>query len=205
MSDSRQFVPELLAGLESDEGGRKSVIAPAPGLWSNAPQVGALVRPGLEIGALDQLGVVTRLRAPEGAIGVVVERAGEASGLARRPVEFGEALLVLDPDALGESWREGAAAGVAAAAEADGTVVFRTPSSGRFYRRPAPDKPTFVDEGQEISRGQTIGLLEVMKTFTRVTYDDPTLPERARIVAVAVEDQADVDGGQVLLRLEPVS
>jgi acetyl-CoA carboxylase biotin carboxyl carrier protein len=53
-----------------------------------------------------------------------------------------------------------------------------------------------------IERGQTIGLLEVMKTFTRINYDNPKLPARARILAVVAADQADLDRGDVILQLE---
>ena len=44
-----------------------------------------------------------------------------------------------------------------------------------------------------------------MKTFSRVTYGGQEgLPTRARIVAVVVEDGADVERGQALFELEAV-
>jgi biotin carboxyl carrier protein len=46
-------------------------------------------------------------------------------------------------------------------------------------------------------------LLEVMKSFHRVTYDDATLPERARVVALLVTEEADVTAGQPLIEVEP--
>jgi acetyl-CoA carboxylase biotin carboxyl carrier protein len=199
MTDSRQFVPELLATLDHLEHDRVQLSAPSPGLWRNPPDSGALVRPGDVLGELEILGVLHRLRAPEGAFGVVV---GERHGLARRPVDHGAALLVLDASmALGESAR-----GHAIASEpvgASGQLQFCSPSSGRFYQRPGPDRPTFVEVGQIIERGQTIGLLEVMKTFTRINYDDPKLPARAKVVALVAADQADIARGEVILRLEP--
>ena len=82
-------------------------------------------------------------------------------------------------------------------------MLFTSPSSGRFYHRAAPDKPAFVSVGQILERGQTIGLLEVMKTFTRINYDDPKLPVRAKVVAILAGDQADLARGDVILRLEP--
>jgi acetyl-CoA carboxylase biotin carboxyl carrier protein len=76
--------------------------------------------------------------------------------------------------------------------------VFRAPTSGRFYGRPAPDKPAFVGAGTQLAAGTTICLLEVMKTFHRVTYSgDP-----ARVRAVLVADGDDVNAGDALLALE---
>ena len=148
------------------------------------------------IGELEQLGVLHRVRAPEQAQGVVI---ASPSSRARTPVARGVLLLALDPEAL-----VGAAgqASTTDAATDSGALVFRAPSAGRFFVRPAPDKPAFVEVGQLVTRGQTLGLIEVMKTFTRVHYDDPRLPERARVTAIAVRDQDEIEAGTVLLQLE---
>jgi acetyl-CoA carboxylase biotin carboxyl carrier protein len=200
MTDSRSFVPELVAILERHDAGRVELLAPSPGLWRDAPSAGALIRPGEEIGSLEILGVLHRLRAPEGALGIVVAGKHE-SDLVRRPVDHGAALLLLDPDALGATasvpdHRGGAEAG------REGKLLFVSPSSGRFYQRPAPDRPAFVEPGQILERGHTIGLLEVMKTFTRINYDDPKLPARARVLRVLAIDQGDLGRGDAILELE---
>ncbi len=205
MTDSRQFVPELTVRSRPREGGGLSLLAPSPGLWRGAPARGALVRPGDVVGVLEVLGVCHRLRAPEGAVGVVIE---VDARLARRPVGYGEVLLGLDPEALGTDLSADVGLGgpeSASLLDADGTLVFVAPTSGRFYLRPAPDKPAFVSLGQIVERGQTLGLLEVMKTFTRINYDDPQLPAPAKVVAILAEDQADLGRGDPILRLEPVS
>jgi acetyl-CoA carboxylase biotin carboxyl carrier protein len=202
MIDSRQFVPELTAALERLDDGRTVLLAPSPGLWRERPDVGSLLRSGDAIGWIEILGVAHRLRAPAGALGVVVDD-GPHAELARRPVDYGARLLTLDPEALGGALAVEAAA-ASAPLSADGSLLFTASSSGRFYARPAPDKPRFVELGQVIERGQTIGLLEVMKTFTRVNYDDPKLPARAKIRAIVAADQVDLDRGDVILQLEQV-
>jgi acetyl-CoA carboxylase biotin carboxyl carrier protein len=88
-----------------------------------------------------------------------------------------------------------------AAASAVTGLVFRAPTSGRFYGRAAPDKPPFVSAGEELAPGATICLLEVMKTFHRVTYGGAGLPERARVERVLVADGDDVSAGDPLLAL----
>jgi biotin carboxyl carrier protein len=40
-----------------------------------------------------------------------------------------------------------------------------SPLPGTFYRRPTPDTPPFKAEGDSIAAGDTIGLVEVMKSF----------------------------------------
>ena len=207
MSDSRLFVPELVALLERQaDTSRVLLRAPAPGLWRGAPEPGALIRPGMLIGQLEQLGVLHRLRAPDLAEGIVVDEAPR-NGLvrqvvARQPVDRGALLLTLDPEALAGGLALAGAASKSVANE--GALVYRSPSAGRFYVRPAPDKPPFIEVGQVLERGQTIGVLEVMKTFTRLFYDDPRLPERARISAIVIRDQDEIDAGAILLELESV-
>lgn len=199
--DSRQFAPTLTAESRTVEGPKFELLAPAPGLWREAPAPGTLVRPGDRIGAIEILERVHELIAPEGVVGAVVQAEVTGERLARPPVDYGAVLLVLDPEALGAGLAESVAAG-ASGASADGSAALRAPSSGRFYARPSPDKPPFVREGEVIQRGQTVGLLEVMKTFTRINYDDPKLPAPAKVVAVVAKDQDDLGSGDVILQVE---
>ncbi|AWT27394.1 MULTISPECIES: acetyl-CoA carboxylase [Corynebacterium] len=43
-----------------------------------------------------------------------------------------------------------------------------SPIPGVFYRKPAPDKDNFVEEGDHVENGQTIGIIEIMKQFSEV-------------------------------------
>ena len=119
--------------------------------------------------------------------------------LARPPVDYGALLVAIDPRAAASST---VATTQGAAAARTGGLTFRAPTSGRFYGRPSPDKPPFVSAGDELSAGTTICLLEVMKSFHRVTYGGPELPERARVREVLVADGADVNSGDPLLALD---
>ena len=180
---------------EADDGGALRVTSPEVGFFRAHVSVGDLVRPGLLVGELETLGRVSRVVAPAGARGVVTAVA--APGAA---VDFGALLLALDPN--GALAAGDAAAAPARVAGAAGGLVFRAPTSGRFYVRASPDKPAFVEAGSELAAGTTICLLEVMKTFNRVTYAATGgLPERARVVAVLVADGADVSAGDALLSL----
>ena len=48
-----------------------------------------------------------------------------------------------------------------------------SPLPGTFYRRPAPDKPAYKNDGDTVAKGDVIGLIEVMKSFTEVKAEAP--------------------------------
>lgn len=77
------------------------------------------------------------------------------------------------------------------------TKTILAPLPGIFYRTPAPDQPPFKSEGDAVAVGDTLGLIEVMKTFT------PVLAEEAgRVVAFHVEHEDAVMAGLPLYDLE---
>jgi acetyl-CoA carboxylase biotin carboxyl carrier protein len=195
----REHEPQITA-LTAPSGARIEVRSPAVGLWRDAPPAGNLVRPGDAIGRMEVLGVMHRLIAPAQAQGIVSmsDHQGER---ARRPLQHGQIMLVLDPEAALAGMAADTAAGAGAGAAEQGRV-FRAPTSGRFYGRPAPDRPPFVQPGDEITVGQTVCLIEVMKTFIRVAYGGAGLPERARVGAVKPTDDAELAAGDVILILE---
>jgi len=176
--------------------GHARLVSPTVGWFEPALVAGDVVRPGDTIGWLDTLGVATAVVAPAGARGVI--RAGSADGRARIAVDCDHLLYAVDPEA---SLDVAAPAHVTATAATTG-LVFRAPTSGRFYTRPSPDKPPFVEAGTKLAAGSTICLLEVMKTFHRVTYGGHGLPDTARVVQVLVADGDDVNADDPLLALE---
>lgn len=72
----------------------------------------------------------------------------------------------------------------------------RSPLPGSFYRRPAPDQPPFKEVGDVVAVGDTIALVEVMKTFHEVKAD-----ASGTIASFDVEDAEPVTPGQVLVSL----
>jgi acetyl-CoA carboxylase biotin carboxyl carrier protein len=189
----RQLVATCVRG---DEG--TTLGAPAVGLWRRGPAPGARVQGGMSIGELEVLGVLHELVAPDDCEGVVMPAAG--AHLGERAVAYGDVLLELGALELGAA-ADGARGGERAAET--GALVFRAPLSGRFYARSGPDKPAFVSVGDVIEHGHTVALLEVMKTFNRLTYGGPGMPGRAKVVAVLVKDEDDVEAGAAILELAP--
>jgi acetyl-CoA carboxylase biotin carboxyl carrier protein len=183
----------MIALVANDE-----VRAPAPGWFHLLVAADHLVTQGDVIGELEILGRTIRVTAPA-VRGLVKLPPGLV--LARRAVSYGDVLFRVATDVT-----IGAVdAAAAAATQATHGLVFRAPTSGRFYGRPAPDKPAFVQAGIELSTGATVCLLEVMKSFHRVTYTGDDVPPRARVREVLVADGADVNQGDPLLALEPLA
>ncbi len=179
--------------------------SPRVGWFRPAIAAGALLSPGLLIGTIETLGATVAVLAPPLSRGVVRSVAGNRH--ARFAVGYQEALFTVDVNidagtADGKRTAASAALAVADASDASG-LVFRAPTSGRFYLRAAPGKPAFVAVGDVISTGTAICLLEVMKTFHRVTYGGEGLPERVVVVAITAIEEADINAGDILLRLSP--
>ena len=185
----------LLSRSESD--GRITLICPGLGVVQHTLVTGQLVLPGSTLGTLSVLGREHLLIVPDGVHGVVTDLPSTSGAIA----SFGDAIVLLG-EALSQSLEPIAAPSHIASSEQ--ALVLRSTSSGRFYLRPSPDKPAFVSEGDEIEEGQTIYLLEVMKTFSRVAYGGKALPRHARVVRIAVEDGEDVEAGQIVLELEAI-
>ena len=81
----------------------------------------------------------------------------------------------------------------------DGMACVTAPTVGVFYRRPAPDKPAYVEVGDVVAAGDPVCTLEVMKMFTEVVAG-----AAGRVVEVVVADGEAVEYGQLLVVLEPL-
>ena len=71
------------------------------------------------------------------------------------------------------------------------------PRPGTFYRSANPGEPPFKADGDAVAVGDTVGLIEVMKTFT------PVLAEEAgTLAAFHVGNEEPVMAGQPLYDLD---
>ncbi len=61
---------------------------------------------------------------------------------------------------------------------------------GTFFRSPGPGQPPFVSEGDLVEEGQTLAILEAMKTLNPVEAD-----RAGRILRIHVEDGVAVEAG----------
>jgi len=78
------------------------------------------------------------------------------------------------------------------------TITIKSPMIGTFYRSPGPDKPSFVNVGDEIKQGSVICIIEAMKLFNEIEAE-----VSGRIVKVLIDDSSPVEYDQPLFLVEP--
>lgn len=77
-------------------------------------------------------------------------------------------------------------------------LTIKSPMVGTFYRRPSPDKPYYVNPGDEITQGKVICIIEAMKLFNEIESE-----VSGKIVKILVEDSSPVEYDQPLFLIEP--
>ncbi|GAA4616793.1 acetyl-CoA carboxylase [Saccharopolyspora hordei] len=68
---------------------------------------------------------------------------------------------------------------------------------GVFYRRPSPDADPYIKPGDKVEPGQTLGLIEVMKTYNEIKAETAGV-----ITKVLLDDGDEVEVGQPLFELD---
>ena len=81
---------------------------------------------------------------------------------------------------------------------APGMRFVAAPLTGVWYPAPSPGARPYVNEGDEITAGQVIGLIEAMKLFNEIKSD-----ASGRITRVLVENGTLVKRKQPLLEVDP--
>jgi len=77
-------------------------------------------------------------------------------------------------------------------------ITIKSPMIGTFYRSPTPEKPNFVNVGDEIAPGKTICIIEAMKLFNEIESE-----HTGRIVKMLVENASPVEYDQPLFLIDP--
>lgn len=72
-----------------------------------------------------------------------------------------------------------------------------SPMVGTAYRRPEPGAPPFVEVGAQVSEGQTIMIVEAMKTMNQIPA-----PRGGTVTAILVDDGQPVEYGEALVIIE---
>jgi acetyl-CoA carboxylase biotin carboxyl carrier protein len=79
-------------------------------------------------------------------------------------------------------------------------VEIGSPMTGVFFRSPAPGEPAFVEVGDSIEVGQTIGLVEAMKVFSEIPSE-----VAGQIVEIEAENAELVHEGGTLMVVDPTA
>jgi acetyl-CoA carboxylase biotin carboxyl carrier protein len=83
-------------------------------------------------------------------------------------------------------------------AATDNYITIKSPMIGTFYRSSSPDKPAFINVGDEIENGKVVCIIEAMKLFNEIESE-----VKGKVVKVLVEDASPVEYDQPLFLVEP--
>lgn len=78
-------------------------------------------------------------------------------------------------------------------------ITIKSPMIGTYYKSLSPDKPAFVQVGDEIKPGQVLCIVEAMKLFNEIEAE-----VTGRIVKILVENASPIEYDQPLFLVEPM-
>jgi acetyl-CoA carboxylase biotin carboxyl carrier protein len=93
---------------------------------------------------------------------------------------------------------ESAPAKAAESKDEDKYITVKSPMIGTFYRKPSPDKDTFVNVGDTVKPGDVVCVIEAMKLFNEIESEIS-----GKIVKVLVDDSTPVEYDQPLFLVDP--
>lgn len=146
-------------------------------------------KPGIDteaIRALSDLLVetgLTEIEVEQNGARIRVARAGAIAAIAATPVPVATAPAVVP-----------AAATASASGPQAGAIA--SPMVGTVYLSPEPGKPPFVKAGQQVKEGDTLFIVEAMKTMNPIPA-----PRGGTVKEICVENGTPVEFGQTLLIL----
>ena len=77
-------------------------------------------------------------------------------------------------------------------------ITIKSPMIGTFYRKPSPDKPNFINIGDEVSESTVVSMIEAMKLFNEIEAEIT-----GKIVKVLVDDGSPLEYDQPLFLVDP--
>jgi len=100
--------------------------------------------------------------------------------------------MIAAPAPIAAAPAAAATAGPAAREELEGHII-RSPMVGTFYRAPSPGAKAFVEEGQMVTNGETLCIIEAMKILNQIESD-----KSGKVVEILVENGQPVEYNEPL-------
>ena len=88
--------------------------------------------------------------------------------------------------------------GVKESFQDDHLITIKAPIIGTFYRKASPDKANFIENGDVISEGSVLCVIEAMKLFNEIESE-----YSGKIVKILVDDASPVEFDQPLFLVDP--
>jgi oxaloacetate decarboxylase alpha subunit len=148
---------------------------------------------GVDQARAERIREIVRIVQESGVGEVTIEESGMRVSVRRTPEQLEPQLAAAVPP-LGELDEQ-----PLPLPEIDGFTRVEAPMVGVFYRAPQPGAPPFVEEGETVTAGQTLCVLEAMKLMNEIKAESPGI-----VRAIHVGNAEPVEFGQLLFELEPV-
>jgi oxaloacetate decarboxylase alpha subunit len=149
---------------------------------------------GVDQARAERIREIVRIVQESGVGEVTIEEAGMRVSVRRTPEQLDPTLSAVSASAIDD-----ASVSQAPGPPADGFVRVEAPMVGVFYRAPQPGAPPFVQEGDTVTQGQTLCILEAMKLMNEIKADAAGI-----VRTINVGNAEPVEFGQLLFELEPV-
>jgi acetyl-CoA carboxylase biotin carboxyl carrier protein len=131
---------------------------------------------------------------------IEIEKSGLKIRVTRHTQLTAFAPPVLAPAALPASAAPPASPAPAASAAAEASPpagAVKSPMVGTVYLAPEPGMPPFVDVGTQVSEGQTLLIIEAMKTMNHIPA-----PRAGTVRQILVENNQPIEYGEPLVVIE---
>lgn len=152
-------------------------------------------RPRLEVDA-DAIRELSGLLNDTGLTEIEIEENGRRIRVARASASVGLPTFLAPPPPPQHSEPQRAAEPQAAKRDAKGVVA--SPMVGTVYIAPEPSKPPFVKVGDTVREGDTLLIVEAMKTMNPISA-----PHAGVVREICVTDAEPVEFGQTLMIITP--
>jgi biotin carboxyl carrier protein len=153
---------------------------------------GCLVVGGQLIGNLYRLEQIFLLSLDKGCSGKIIWAKNHNVLV---PVAYGEVILKIDRQPIKHLENNKCGEQEESNLPAD---YIHAPMDGMFYLSPSPTSPPFVKIEDEIKPGQTLGLIEVMKSFYPFKYQGKTI---AKIIEITIKNAMPIKSGTRLFKV----
>jgi oxaloacetate decarboxylase alpha subunit len=150
---------------------------------------------GVDQPRAERIREIVRIVQESGVGEVTIEEAGMRVSVRRTPEPLEQQLAASAAEAEADAEQSA----LLPIPDSDGFVRVEAPMVGVFYRAPQPGAPPFVEEGDTVTPGQTLCIVEAMKLMNEIKADTVGIVRR-----IHVGNAEPVEFGQLLFELEPV-
>jgi acetyl-CoA carboxylase biotin carboxyl carrier protein len=128
---------------------------------------------------------------------IELEQKGIRVRVSRGTVYAAAAPAALVPPVVASAAPAHAAAAQSAAPPAVPVDAVKSPMVGTIYRAPQPGAPNFIEIGAEVKAGQTLLIIEAMKTMNQIPA-----PRAGKVTQIYVQNGSPVEYGEALVLIE---